>query len=123
MKPAKIKDPNIESIKSTVLGAILSLISISFLFVAILLKNIFLIILASALIVFFIILCISFFDPINALIRNVKRIEKKRKELTNKVSKTAFEELFVMYCNNQKDVFVNDYLKTIKNKRVKTIKN
>ena len=123
MKPSKGKDPMVESAKSQVIGGCLVLLTVIPLVFAIGSRIIPLIIGVAVLdVLIWVLLIRQSAKPFNELIKMEKRLTNKKNELKGKKYKTGFEELFILSCDERDDIYVNNYLRTIKNKKIKTMK-
>ena len=123
MKPKKEKDPVAESAKSQVIGACVALLAVMPLAFAIASRIIPLIIGVAVLEVLILVFLIwRFVNPFYEFIKMEKKLTNKKNELKGKKYKTGFEELFILSCDELDDIYVNNYLRTIKNKKIKTMK-
>ena len=123
MKPSKEKDPMAESYKSQVIGACISILTVIPLVFAIAFRIIPLIIGVAVLeVLIWVFLIRRFANPFYEFIKMEKKLTNKKNELKGKKYKTGFEELFILSCDERDDIYVNNYLRTIKNKKIKTMK-
>ena len=123
MKPKKQIDPMRQSVKSQIEAAIFGTFPLMILIFAIASKNVFFIVGASLLEVLIIAVVIfRILNPLYGYVRMEKKLIKKRDELKGKINQTGFEKLFILSCNEQDDIYVNNYLKTVKNKKIKTMR-
>ena len=116
MKPSKEKDPMADSYKSQVIGACISILTVIPLVFAIAFRIIPLIIGVAVLeVLIWVFLIRRFANPFYEFIKMEKKLTNKKNELKGKKYKTGFEELFILSCDERDDIYVNNYLRTIKN--------
>ena len=123
MKQKSPKDPMAESIKVQFLTLLLVIVPFFVLIISIASKKILFIVLSSILFassIIYIIFRFSFL--LSKYERLEKKIKKKKNELKEKINPTGFEKLFILSCNNQGDIYVNNYLKTVQNKKIKKMR-